>query len=123
VQHLNFNSDRGSAPLEIIGFGVMLMLPIMWFSIDLVSAQNDQFAASAIAEHGLRAWVLADHTDGTNFEIALRQIATDFHEPQNQIKWMFDCGASNPCEPNNQVVRLSVSVKQAKATAVMRWSK
>lgn len=123
MQRLNFKSDRGSAPLEIIGFGVLLMLPIMWFSIDLVGAQNDQFAATAIAEHGLRAWVQADHPNSQNFEIALRQIATDFHEPTDQVTFEIDCAGINPCAPRGQVVRLAVKVKQASATAAMRWGK
>ena len=123
MQRLNFKSDQGSAPLEIIGFGVLLMVPIMWFSIDLVGRQNDQFAAAAIAEHGLRAWVQADQPDSKNFETALRQIAADFHEPTDQIKWILDCAGIAPCEPQGQVVRLHVSVKQASATSVMRWSK
>ena len=123
MPRLNFKSDRGSAPIEIIGFGVLLMLPIMWFSIDLVGAQNDQFAATAIAEHGLRAWVQADQPDSQNFEIALRQIATDFHEPTDQVSFEFDCGGINPCAAQGQVVRLAIKVKQARATAVMRWSK
>jgi hypothetical protein len=99
------------------------MVPIMWFSIDIVGQQNDQFAAAAIAEHGLRAWVQAAEPDSKNFEIALRQITTDFHEPTNQVTWEVDCAGFDPCEPRGQVVRLRVHVKLASATAVMTWSK
>jgi len=123
MPRLNFNSDRGSAPLEIIGFGVLLMVPIMWFAINLLGAQNDQFAATAIAEHGLRAWAQADHPDSINFEIAVRQIAADFHEPKDRIKWMIDCAGIEPCAPRGQVVRLTVQVRNSSATAAMRWAK
>ena len=123
MQRLNFNSDRGSAPLEVIGYGILLMLPIMWFSIDIISQQHDQFAAAAIAEHGLRAWVQADHAQSKNFEIAIKQIAEDFHEPLTQVHWQMDCAGLEPCVPSGQVLRLKVDVKQATATAVMRWSK
>ena len=123
MRRLNFSSETGSAPLEIIGYGVLLMLPIMWFSIDVVGRQNDQFAAAAIAEHGLRAWTQADQADSPNFEIAVHQIAADFHEPKEQVTWMLDCAGINPCLPAGQLIRLRVSVRQATATAAMRWSK
>jgi hypothetical protein len=126
MQPLSFNSlrnERGSAPIEIIGFGVMLMVPAMWFSINLLAAQNDQFAAAAIAEHGLRAWVQTDVPNSKNFQLAVQQIAQDFHEPQNQIKWMVSCADPQPCAANGQLIRLEVSVKQAHAEAVMRWGK
>ena len=123
MRRLNFKSEVGSAPIEIMGFGVVLMLPIMWFSIGIVGQQNDQFAAAAIAEYGLRAWVQADQPNSPNFEIALRQIATDFHEPSDQVTWIIDCAGIDPCAPKGQVVRLRISVKQASATAVMRWNR
>ena len=119
----NFKSERGSAAIEVLGFGVLLMIPIMWFGISVASAQNDQFAVAAIAEHGLRAWVQSDTADSARFEAAVAQIAQDFHEPKDQVTWMFDCGGFDPCVPANQTVRLEVRVQGAKASAVMRWSK
>ncbi|MEO0023979.1 MAG: hypothetical protein RL196_420 [Actinomycetota bacterium] len=123
MPRLNFNSDRGSAPLEVLGYGIFLLLPITWFSIDIIGQQNDQFAATAMAEHGLRAWVQEDHAQSLNFETALAQIASDFHENRSDVSWQIDCAEVMPCLPKGQVIRLKVKVKQATATAVMRWSK
>jgi len=123
MRRLNFNSESGSALIEFVGLSVALMLPVMWFSIDLIGKQNDQFAATAIAEHGLRAWVQSDAVGSSNFLHALEQITSDFHEAKSETSWQFDCGAVQPCRPEGQVVRLVVHVKSATASAVMRWAK
>jgi len=99
------------------------MIPIMWFGISMANAQNDQFAAAAVAEHGLRAWVLSSSPDSPSFERAVSEISADFHEPKDQVRWMFDCGGFDPCVPAGQTVRLEVSLRSAKATAFMRWTK
>jgi len=121
MPRLKFNSDDGSALIEFVGLSTFLMLPIMWFSIDLTAKQNDQFAATAMAEHGLRAWVQSSVADSPSFEQALTQIASDFHESDGDTHWEFDCGSNEPCQPLGQVVRLIVHVKEATASAVMRW--
>ena len=121
MPRLNFNDEAGSALIEFVGLAALLMLPIMWFSIDMVAKQNDQFAATAMAEHGLRAWVQSDVADSSNFELAMQQIADDFQVTQAEIRWQVDCGEIQPCQPASQVVRLIVRVRDATATAVMRW--
>ncbi len=123
MQRLKFSSDGGSAAIELVAFSALLLLPSMWFSIDVISRQNDQFAANSIAEYALRAWVLADQPNSQNFEIAIKQIATDFHEAPKSVSWKVDCAGIDPCMPKGQVLRLRVTVNQASALVAMRWSK
>jgi hypothetical protein len=121
MQQPKYSSDSGSALIEFVALATLLMLPIMWFSIDLIGKQNDQFAATAMAEHGIRAWVQSATAESSSFEMAIRQIATDFHELESDVNWQVDCGPISPCEPRGQVLRLTVQVKAATASAVMRW--
>jgi hypothetical protein len=122
MRPLKFSSETGSAPIEFLGFGVFLMIPVMLFSINIFQQQNDQFAAASIAEHGLRALTLNSDLRTDYLERTLGEIAADFHEPQTQVSWDFDCGGVVPCRAGGQLVQLRVRVKSAHSTAVSRWS-
>ena len=129
MRRSNFNSEKGSAQVEFLGFGVVFIIPLMLFGIDVIGRQNDQFAAASIAEHSLRSLLLpiaSNPNQGLNFEnfeTTWHQIATDFHEPLEAIRFDLDCGHQGTCEPGGQPVILHVQVRQANATAVLRWSK
>ena len=116
-----YSSDAGSALIEFVAVATFLMLPIMWFSIDLIDKQNDQFAATAMAEHGIRALAQSATAESSSFEVVIKQIASDFREFESDVSWRVDCGPIVPCEPRGQVLHLIVQVKDATASAAMRW--
>jgi hypothetical protein len=60
VQSVNFKDEEGSAVLEFIGFGLLVQIPLILFASNLVSVQQDQFAAEAITRDALRSFVLLD---------------------------------------------------------------
>ncbi|MCF8528684.1 MAG: hypothetical protein K9G13_02095 [Aquiluna sp.] len=53
---MNIYSDRGSSPLEIVAWSVLLLLPVTPM-LEIYHQLSDQLAAESIARHGLRAAV------------------------------------------------------------------
>ena len=60
MRSVNFRSETGSAVIELIGFGLLLQIPLVMFATNLVLLQHDQLAAEAITRDVLRSFVLLD---------------------------------------------------------------
>jgi hypothetical protein len=60
VQPVNFKGEQGSAVLELIGFGLLIQIPLAVLASHLVLVQHDQLAAEAITRDVLRSFVLLD---------------------------------------------------------------
>lgn len=60
MRSVNFKGETGSAMLELIGFGLLLQIPLVMFATNLVILQHDQLAAEAITRDVLRSFVLLD---------------------------------------------------------------
>lgn len=91
-----FKDESGSAPLEFIGFGLVLQLPLIPLVLQLNAVQLEQFTAESIARNALRAYTVSSVPIESSIEI----IATDFHLPQttkithslqqNGNKWLLE---------------------------------
>jgi hypothetical protein len=57
---VNFKGETGSAVIELIGFGLLLQIPLVMLATNLVLLQHDQLAAEAITRDVLRSCVLLD---------------------------------------------------------------
>lgn len=55
-QPVNICSDKGSSPLEVVAWSVLLLLPVAPM-LGIYQLLSDQLAAESIARHGLRAAV------------------------------------------------------------------
>ena len=69
----NLFSEQGSAIVDLIGFGLMLQIPILMFATFAVSTQQQSFALESIARHALRAhslWPVRESTQAVAVEIA-----------------------------------------------------
>lgn len=62
---VNFRGEAGSAVLELIGFGLLLQIPLAIFAANLVLLQHDQLAAEAITRDVLRSFLLVDADPST----------------------------------------------------------
>lgn len=60
MRSVNFKGETGSAVIELIGFGLLLQIPLAMFATNLVLLQHDQLAAEAITRDVLRSFVLLD---------------------------------------------------------------
>lgn len=108
---MKISSERGSAVLDFVLFGVVIQVGLLIFATQIFGIQANQLAAESISRHGLRAYILSDVSP----EVTSAQVLSDF-------------GISKPaevalnCDPNctgaNSVISLKVVVGKAEAVAV-----
>ena len=93
-------SDRGSAVVDFIGFGVLLQIPVLMFSTFALSVQHQQFALEAIARHGIRAHTLVP--DRGNTTRVISELVADFGLRPSDIEWSLNCNPDPDCvEPGS----------------------
>lgn len=106
--------ERGSAVLEFVGFGLLMQIPLLMMSMDLVELQQSQFAAEAVARHSLRSFILL----GTPVETTAAEILKDFRLTTNP-KLELDCKPSTNCAAPGSILTLRVQVGRAQAQSRM----
>ncbi len=102
-----FKDDSGSAPLEFIGFGLLLQLPMIPLTMQLVAVQLEQLSAESIARNALRAYSISD----VPIESSIELIAADFNLPDSTK-------ISHALITEGNLVFLQVTVGQAIGAAV-----
>lgn len=95
-------SDRGSAIVDFIGFGLLLQIPVLMFSTFALSLQHQQFAIEAIARHASRAHVLLP--DNSNTTRVVSELVADFGLKDSSLVWNISCNPDPKClEPGSRV--------------------
>jgi hypothetical protein len=112
----DLRSDRGSAIVDLIGFGLLLQIPVLMFATFALSTQHQQFALEAIARHGIRAHVLvADKSSTTR---VIREIALDFGLKEQDLVWSLSCNPDPKCLAPGSIVRLEIKLGGLSAEAL-----
>ena len=106
------NSERGSAVIDFVLYGVVLQAGLLMFGMPIYESQSSQLAAESIARHSLRAYVLS----GVGVETSAQQITRDFGIKKNATVKIF---CDPDCESDGSVVGVRVSLGNASATSVM----
>jgi 3-oxoacyl-[acyl-carrier-protein] synthase III len=88
-------AEQGSAIVDLIGFGIMLQIPILMFATLAVQTQQESFAVEAIARHGLRAHVLWPDRESTSKVIS--ELVKDFGISPNRVEWIIYCRPDPSC--------------------------
>lgn len=114
----DLRSDSGSAILELVGFGVLLQIPILMFATLVIQTQQQNFAAEAIARHGLRAHVLWPNRDST--ARVIDEIASDFGLSKNEYSWRINCTPNPSCLESQSVVEIQVRLGSVIASSSQR---
>jgi hypothetical protein len=102
-----FSDEEGSAPLEFIGFGLLLQLPLLPLVLLFSSIQLEQLSAESMARNALRAYCLSAVPIATSIDL----IARDFNLPATTR-------VSHSLTSEDGLLTLEVSVGQASAIAV-----
>ena len=106
-----FSSDTGSAIIEFLGFGLVLQITVLLGLIQFSNMQSQQLAAESIARHALRAYMLSNIQP----QETAKQLSLDLGEA-SQPKFDFSCQPD--CESVGSVLKLGVSLGQARAMSV-----
>jgi len=112
----DISSDRGSAVIDFIGFGVLLQIPVLMFATIALSSQHQQFALEAIARHGIRAHVLVP--DRINTTRVISELAADFGLKQSDLVWDLSCNPDPKCVSPGSIARLQVKLGGLSAEAL-----
>ena len=115
-QSTNLSSDRGSAIVDFMGFGLLLQIPVLMFTTFALSMQHQQFALEAIARHGIRAHVLVPDKASTTRVIS--ELAMDFGLKQSDLVWNLSCNPDPKCIEPGSIARLQVKLGGLSAEAL-----
>jgi hypothetical protein len=112
-------SDRGSAIVDLIGFGVLLQIPILMFATLAIQTQQQSFAVEAIARHGLRAHVL--WPDEASTALVISELAGDFGISVQRLEWNLRCRPDPSCKSSNTTAEIEVSLGDLVAYSSSRF--
>jgi len=112
-------SEQGSAIVDLIGFGVLLQIPILMFATFSMSLQQQSFAVEAIARHALRAHSLWPVNQSTQEIVAT--IAKDFGLPADGVTWSISCTPNPNCLQTDTTAQIEVRYGQIVAYASSRF--
>lgn len=104
----DLKAEQGSAILDLLGFGILLQIPILMFATVALNTQHQQLALESIARHGLRAHVL--WPDQANTSRVVSELATDFGLATSALKWELSCTPDPDCLADSSMTRLQVSL-------------
>lgn len=112
---VNFKGELGSAVLELIGFGLLLQIPLLIFAINLVTTQHDQLAAEAITRDALRSFVLLSREPAET----ARKLAADYRLNPSRILITMSCKPSD-CNVEGAWVSIQTRIGQSSATGSLQ---
>jgi hypothetical protein len=113
---IDLKAERGSAIVDLIGFGLILQIPILMFATATLQLQHQSFALEAIARHALRAHVL--WPDWSNTAQVVDDLAKDFNIELKDISWQLSCQPDPNCQISGSVARLEVSLGELVAYSI-----
>jgi len=112
-------SEQGSAIVDLIGFGVLLQIPILMFATFAISLQQQSFAVESIARHALRAHSLWPVNQST--QEVVTTIAKDFGLSAERVRWKLSCTPNANCLEPNTTAQIEVRYGQLVAYASSRF--
>jgi hypothetical protein len=114
--------DDGSASLEFVAAGLILLLPIVYLVLALSSIQAGAFAAEAAARQAARLFVQADSVEAAQAvaDRAIQFAVADYGVDEGDVSVEISCSPAACLEPNAVVtVVVAVSVPLPLVPAVL----
>ena len=117
MQAWNFNSDEGSAVIELLGFGVLLQVPILMFATSMAELQRNQLAAQTMSIQSLRSYLRASNSNSaiSALERSLAEMRMSFALPAEAI----DYSLKTNLVDGVRFVSLRVAIGQANEVSTM----
>lgn len=108
----HLRNERGSASLEFLGVGVVLLIPIAYGMLTLVQLEQAMYAVELAARNGARSLV-TDAQPRLEDSLASQHIAWAFHDQgldPNAANLALSCAPNPDCAVLGDTLTLSVSV-------------
>jgi hypothetical protein len=115
--------DGGSASLEFVAAGLILLLPIVYLVLALASIQAGAFAAEAAARQAARLFVQADSVEAAQAvaDRAIQFAIADYGVTEDDVSVEISCSPAACLEPGAIVtVVVTVSVSLPLVPAVLQ---
>lgn len=101
-------SDDGSAVVEVVWLGILLLVPLLWVVLSVFEVQRGAFAVTSAARSAARAYALAG-TDAAGQEqarAAIRQALADQGGDDRDFRFTVSC--DGPCHAAGSVITVRV---------------
>ena len=109
----SFRSERGSASLEFLTVGMILLVPLVYLVLVMSALQAGALAAEGAARQAARAFVLAE-SDAEGQSAAARALAVtldDYGLAQGDSDLVVDCSAgASACLARGETVTVHVRI-------------
>lgn len=109
-------NDDGSAALEFITVGVILLIPLVYLVIALGTIQQQMLGVEAASRHSVRAMALADDAGAAATEGAavLAHVVAEYGIDPDAVEVSVTCApAGIPCPSAGAIVTVTVSTRVA----------
>lgn len=109
-------SERGSAPLEFIGVGLILLVPLVYLILALGAVQQQTLGAEAAARHTVRAISLSPDaaTAAARTDAVLASVVREYGMTEEAVSVAVACvPAGAGCPSAGATVRVRVSTRVA----------
>ena len=105
--------EEGSALVEVVWLGVLLLLPMLWIVLSVFEVQRGAFGVEAAARSAARAYVLAgdDATGRQRAEAAARQALADQGLEEAPLEVRVDCTVPADCHSGTSVVTVVIGTR------------
>ena len=105
--------DRGSALVEVVWLGVLLLLPLVWIVLSVFEVQRGAFGVEAAARSAARAYALAgdDALGRARAEAAARQALSDQGLEDAPLALDVTCTTAPDCHSGTSVITVVVATR------------
>ena len=115
----SYRSDRGSAIVDLVAFGILLQISILIFATLAISHQQNAIAIEAIARHALRSHVL--WPDRENTSLLVQNLTADFGLDPTKLEWKINCKPDPDCQAVNSTAEIYVTFGELSAHGIQRF--
>ena len=108
----NFSDESGSASLEFITAGLLLLVPLVYLVLVVSQIQGATLAAEGAARQAARVFVTADSASqaSARAQQAVDFALADFHVPSANATVVVTCSEPSSCLAGDSLVTVSVTL-------------
>ncbi len=112
ARHINLHDETGTAALEFITVGLILLVPLVYLVLALASLQAGTFAVEGAARQAARVYVQAPNAEeaAARASRAIEFGLADHHVDASTVTTSVRCAGAPTCPARNATVTITVRV-------------